>query len=412
MASGLAGKVRRATESDEFDLSGYDQARCDEFAKAAFSDPIPAAAMVRLSFIVGGGKLVRQKYPDDLPKWFMASLSSAGLQEDNTAACELASGGKYKFQHDTGKNLKFVHVFPRVDGAQAEDAEEEAEEDTDEPQAKTPLEVLLNCGVEDLPRYLPEHLQTYAQRKKLLDELKARVTQLEAIESKMAKLESLSPSEQALFDSIGVEEVKEKIKLMQGELQKMVEEGKLTSAEKANVSEQLDAKLQALESEVAKAEAEGKAKKVQALTTQKEAMLKTKAGLKEASAVPLPPLKHGKELQKLHVKLAELLRIEKTSKGHYTVDELKRIGEKPEIEEAIGVLEARSRGWLEDEDVFQERLQACLKAAAAGAKKAASSGQRPGSSSSGGFTAVSGGARFSKAKASGAATKNSFSALG
>ena len=25
MASGLAGKVRRSTESDEFDLSGYDQ---------------------------------------------------------------------------------------------------------------------------------------------------------------------------------------------------------------------------------------------------------------------------------------------------------------------------------------------------------------------------------------------------
>lgn len=29
MASGLAGKVRRATESDEFDLSGYDQAQLD-----------------------------------------------------------------------------------------------------------------------------------------------------------------------------------------------------------------------------------------------------------------------------------------------------------------------------------------------------------------------------------------------
>ena len=27
MASGLAGKIRRVTESDEFDLSGYDQAR-------------------------------------------------------------------------------------------------------------------------------------------------------------------------------------------------------------------------------------------------------------------------------------------------------------------------------------------------------------------------------------------------
>eukprot|EP00435_Cladocopium_sp_Y103_P028830 s2993_g7.t1 len=80
MASGLAGKVRRSTESDEFDLSGYDQARCNELAKASFSEPFPLKEMVRISFVVGGGKLVRQrfgpkcsvpKYSDDLPKFMV-----------------------------------------------------------------------------------------------------------------------------------------------------------------------------------------------------------------------------------------------------------------------------------------------------------------------------------------------------
>mmetsp|Transcript_54953 Transcript_54953/g.128512 ORF Transcript_54953/g.128512 Transcript_54953/m.128512 type:complete len:412 (+) Transcript_54953:65-1300(+) len=411
MASGLAGKVRRATESDEFDLAGYDQARCDEFVKAAFTDAFPLAEMPRLSFVVGGGKLVRQKYSDDLPKLFMASLSSAGFQEDNTAACELASGGKYKFQHDTGKNLKFVHVFPRVDTTQGADDDGEDEETAEEPQPSTPQELLLTCSVDKLPHYLADHLETYAQRKKLLDEFKARVVLLESIESKLARLEPLSTSEQAAYDSIGVEEVRDKVKFMQGDLQKMVEEGKLTSAEKTDFLEQLGKKVELLEAEIAKAEAEGKSKKLQTLTAQMEVMLKHSAAVKASSAVGLPPLRHAARLKKLHSKLIELQHMEKTSKGHYTVDELKRLGEKPELEEAIAVLEAGSRGWLEEEEVFQERLRNCYKATA-GAKKAAGGAQRPSSGSNGGFTAVAGGAKTSKAKASAASTRNSFSALG
>jgi len=140
---------------------------------------------------------------------------------------------------------------------------------------------------------------------------------------------------------------------------------------------------------------------------------------KDASAVPLPPLRHEADLSKLHRRRADLLRIEKDKKGHYTMDELKAIGDRPALEEAIEELESRSRGWLEDDDVFRQRVQACV-AKANAARKGSSGGgggQRPASSGggggSGGFTRVGGsGAKKPQAKASGPSTRNAFAALG
>mmetsp|Transcript_48857 Transcript_48857/g.113243 ORF Transcript_48857/g.113243 Transcript_48857/m.113243 type:complete len:417 (+) Transcript_48857:79-1329(+) len=414
MASGMSGKVRRSTESDEFDLANYDQARCDELAKAAFSEPFPLSQMVKLSFVVGGGKLVRQKYSDDLPKMFMAALTSIGFVDDSTAALEAGSGGKFKFQHDTGKNLKFVHVFPNISGPAAVTAGEEEEEEEEEKPA-SPQDVMLRCAGGDFERLLAEHVQTYGQKKRLLDIIKTRITTLENIEGKMARLELLSAEEQDLFDDVGADELREKAKALTKELQRMIDEGQLTSAEKSAFLEQLDSKLEAMEAELAKADAEGKAKKVQALTQQRDAARKTRCAVKDGPSASLPTLRHARELASLHGKLAELNRIEKASKGHYTMEELKRLGERPEIDEAISVLEARSRGWFEDDDVFRERLQACIRAGAAakkpGAGAAAKSVAPASSRSSDGFTSVSSGARTAKSKASGPATRNAFGAL-
>uniref|UniRef100_A0A7S2VFV0 Uncharacterized protein n=1 Tax=Zooxanthella nutricula TaxID=1333877 RepID=A0A7S2VFV0_9DINO len=417
--SGLAGKVRRAAESEEFDLANYDQARCDELAKGAFSEPLPIGEMVRLSFVVGGGKLVRQKYTDDLPKVFMGSLANIGYVNDDSAAVEAGSGGKFKYQHDTGKNLKFVHVFPHIAGAsQATAAQDGGDaEDEEEEQPRTPEEILVQCDADDFKELVEDQLPTYGQKKRLLDLLKARVASLEAIEAKMARLEQLSAEEQALFDGVGVEEVKEKAKVVSAELQGMAERGQLTAAEKAAVQEQLEARLAAAEAELQKAEAEGKAKRAQQLTQQLEAIRKTRAAVKDCTPVALPTLRHSAEIAKLHGKLLDIARLEKDKKGNYTVAELTRLGEKPEIEEAIEILSQRSRGWLEADDVFQERLQACLRKASSGAAKkpgASSGGYAGGKTTAGassGWSTASGGARAAKGKASAPSTRNAFSAL-
>ena len=70
--------------------------------------------MVRFTFVVGGGSKVRQKYDPNLQKYMSKSLQDIGFNLDNTACCAVECAETYKTQHDTDKNLKFLHVFPRV----------------------------------------------------------------------------------------------------------------------------------------------------------------------------------------------------------------------------------------------------------------------------------------------------------
>ena len=70
--------------------------------------------MVRVSFLVGAGKLGRQKYDKDLAKTLCRALIALGFDEDQGASCIPQCQGFFKHQHDTDKNLKFMHVYPRV----------------------------------------------------------------------------------------------------------------------------------------------------------------------------------------------------------------------------------------------------------------------------------------------------------
>lgn len=262
-------------------------------------------------------------------------------------------------------------------------------------------------------RLVQTHLTTYAQKKKLMEMFKQRISSLEAIEQKMSRLERLEAAEEALFNDVGAEELKEKNKLLSAELQGMVDAGRLTAEEKADFLEQLDSKRALIDAEIAKAEADGKAKKVQALTQQRETLDKTKASIKEADPASLPPIKNGAKIRELHAKLALLARIEKASKGNYTMEELKKLGERPEIEEALAELEGMARNWLESDEVFQKRLDANLRAGGGIKKSGGGSGSGGGGrgSGGGGYTAVVGGARAPKAKAGGPAMRNAFGAL-
>lgn len=48
---------------------------------SAFNEPFPhLSGMIRLSFVVGGGKGVRTKYDDNMPKWCSQALKSIGFE--------------------------------------------------------------------------------------------------------------------------------------------------------------------------------------------------------------------------------------------------------------------------------------------------------------------------------------------
>ena len=81
-AHGMASEIRALKDSEEFDLAGYDGAQVTNLLNASFSAPIqlPAGHMIRITFVIGGGKKVRQKYPETLAKDIAAvRLSSVAL---------------------------------------------------------------------------------------------------------------------------------------------------------------------------------------------------------------------------------------------------------------------------------------------------------------------------------------------
>ena len=92
-AKKLANEIRGTSESTEFDLAGYGPVDCNRLAAAAFTKPLPLAEMVRLSFVVGGGKKVRQKYNDGLPALWADALKKVGFKEDRGASLDASCAG-------------------------------------------------------------------------------------------------------------------------------------------------------------------------------------------------------------------------------------------------------------------------------------------------------------------------------
>ena len=89
MAASLAKRLRGITSYDDeerFDLASYTEEQVKSLVPLAFSAPIVCAEPLRLTFIVGGGKLVRHRYDESLPKWLGAALREAGFADDRGAA--------------------------------------------------------------------------------------------------------------------------------------------------------------------------------------------------------------------------------------------------------------------------------------------------------------------------------------
>jgi len=382
--SGLAGKIRRVQESDEFDLGGFGRDQCYGVVKEAFTDPFELPGMVKITFVCGGGKNCRQKYGDDLVKDFCQALDSIGFDSDSAACTELSAAGRYKYQHDTSKNLKFVHVFPRITLPEVAEGDEEVDEDGEPAQGqREPADVLAVCDIEDFRRMVGSHVTSYAAKKRLFDSLKEKLARLEECEQKMIAREEIEASLQKLYDTLTAEVLKDKVKVVAAEMQASIDAGELTAVERSQVIDQLDGKLSLLETELKKAEADGKEKLKAKLEEQKDKLKATKVKLSDGRARDPPPLKYADQIQKMHKRLIGLARLEKESAGKYTLDQLKALGEKPDMEEAMSVLQNRSRMWFESDEEFKLRVRTCLAGVDTKPKKASGAGNPAGSSSGG-----------------------------
>jgi hypothetical protein len=431
---GLAGEIRAALESDQYDLGGYNEVRAYDLIHNAFGTPLPTPTkMIKCQFVVGGGKLVRSRYDEDLPKWLIAALREIGYTEDRSSAETFDSQGTYKQQHDTGQNLKYLIIYPRVacaSSSAAAGSTNGAEVSTlDE---HSPEYVALVADKATFQDMVGAKVTSYAQKKKLLKFLQDKHEEFKKIEEKLVSGQQLSSVEQHLYDSnSGADE--EKILWLQNEIKLMVDRAELTSREKIDLLKQIDTNIASNQTELNEARAENKPKKVEKLEAKLAALQQRKTVVQAISPISLD-LPNSADIQKLYLKIFPLQALEEKSRSmSLTLADLKQLELKADLEAEIKALQTERRGWFQDEEDFQERCAAVEAAAkvkyrtksAADAKKkptggsslggASKAGVRPGGAGATGWSTIGvkkAGAVSYSSTAKKSSAGSSFSALG
>lgn len=415
-SSGLCGEIRSALESEQYDLGGYTESRARDLILQAFGKPLDAPTkMIRCQFLVGGGKLVRSKYDELLPKWLTAALREIGFVEDRSAAETFDSQGTFKMQHDTGQNLKYLIVYPHVTCAPSTSSADSGSSGSKKGEAepvmdtKSPEYLITASSLEILQEICASKTPTWRQKKKVVKVLQDGIERFKQIEQKLISGNQLTAQEQTIYDgNCGQDD--EKLKWIQGEVKKMVDEGKLSSSEKDELLAQIEENLRNIEEEISAAKAENKPKKVETLEGKKATILARKESVSKLSPC-VNKLKFADEILRVRLKLLPLLALEDKGRSmSLTLADLKSLEEKSELETKIQQLENASRGWFEDDADFAAKCAAVEKEAQAkwAAKKTQGSGSKGGGGGSKGGLG-SGGSRGGAGGWSTVAVKSSVS---
>eukprot|EP00227_Mantoniella_beaufortii_P017827 CAMPEP_0197591746 /NCGR_PEP_ID=MMETSP1326-20131121/13893_1 /TAXON_ID=1155430 /ORGANISM="Genus nov. species nov., Strain RCC2288" /LENGTH=115 /DNA_ID=CAMNT_0043157299 /DNA_START=82 /DNA_END=426 /DNA_ORIENTATION=- len=115
MASSLCDEIKSNAlvgDSEQYDLAGYNQGWINDLVAGCLGETLPAKTYFACKFVIGGGKKTRQKYDEGMLTHISVALRGAGYEEDRGASACKECVGTYKYQHDTDKDLKYVHVFP------------------------------------------------------------------------------------------------------------------------------------------------------------------------------------------------------------------------------------------------------------------------------------------------------------
>lgn len=325
----LAKTIRSLTDTEEFELAGYDQLQVIDLVDAAFKDPIPAENPFRVTFVVGGGKKVRQKFYPELPKDLNDALRAIGYVEDRGASACLECQGSFKYQHDTDKDLKFIHVIPRIQIIKEEDKSMTiggVKLDQIGPEIKCTM-----CSIEYFQEMVHENCTSFSQKRALLKAMKQVVAKFDEFESRLAKLEKLEPNEEELYN--GSVQLADKVAWLSDQVQGMVNKGKVTASEIEILIKEAQHKLQLIDENINKASSEGK--KTTKLEEQK-ALLQTQiAKLNETQPI-VNPRKHLDEIKALRLKIK-------------TMKEERKDLHNIQIQEAqLEKLESSSKGWFWD----------------------------------------------------------------
>jgi len=263
----------------------------------------------------------------------------------------------YKLQHDTSQNLKYFFVFPKVAALEGKGKEtlssSSASVDTRPSLDTTSKEYLVvTADVSTFQEMVSRKVISWSQKKKLLELLKEKAEEFIQISNK-AITGKLDPIEEEISNSnSGCDE--EKIAWLQSEIKGMVEKGQLTQKEKAEVLSNITNNLKAAKEEIEVAKKENKTKLVEKLTAKEQNLLARKKAIEEITPI-IRRLVHGDMIQKCWARLFPLQHLEEKERNtKLTLKDLEAITEKSDIEDQITQMQNASRGWFEEEAVFEE----------------------------------------------------------
>lgn len=372
----MAVAIRAATESETFDLAGNSVSTIGTTIKSAFATPLELNDMIRLTFVTGAGKLGRSKYDDDAAKTVTSTLRELGYVDDRGASCVVECAGSFKSQHDTGKNLKTIVVFPLIqtlNDTMGDLALGDGQKGPAILEDGSPKQLLAMASMNTFERMLISKCPSWSQKKvcvAVIEEVKAIV---QGLDNNLMQGTPLTDSEQEFYDECDLTSLENKENYTKSEMQKHVEEGKITPLEKKKLLAQVQEKLAVLEGDIKDATENQKPKKLQKSQAQKQKLTERVATLDAIKTCMPHPLKQQPAIEKLRKEMQPLLKLEKETKGRLlSIKETTAMGRKDEIEDEILYFEEDSRGWFEEDEDFQLRIdasRALARTKAAAAKK-------------------------------------------
>lgn len=325
-------------------MAGKNAATIERAVKDAFEHPFALDETIRLTFVTGAGKLGRQKYDDNAAKAVTGPLKDLGYEDD-------AGGGPgtYKLQHDTGKNLKTVVVYPKVQGGDGADGAADGmgklsvggggESLVAE---GTPEHKIAFASVNVFEKMVTSMCPSWSQKKgcmKAIEDLNATIQRLD---EKLMTGTPLSDPEQDFYDSVSSKSLADKASKVRDLMHGQVEKGELTLSEKAFLLEQVSDRIDNLQKDLVEAEKANKAKRVEALATNLAKANDRKEMLSKITPKRPHALKNDGEIAKLRKELAPLLQLEASAKGRLlSIKETQSLARKEQIESEIAELEVR-----------------------------------------------------------------------
>eukprot|EP00587_Corethron_hystrix_P005575 CAMPEP_0113297650 /NCGR_PEP_ID=MMETSP0010_2-20120614/424_1 /TAXON_ID=216773 ORGANISM="Corethron hystrix, Strain 308" /NCGR_SAMPLE_ID=MMETSP0010_2 /ASSEMBLY_ACC=CAM_ASM_000155 /LENGTH=457 /DNA_ID=CAMNT_0000150575 /DNA_START=27 /DNA_END=1400 /DNA_ORIENTATION=+ /assembly_acc=CAM_ASM_000155 len=361
--SGMALNIRSSTESDTFDLAGANVATIHSTITNAFSEPFPISHMVRITFVTGGGKLCRSKYDDGAGKAVTSSLRAIGFVEDHGASCVPECSGMWKMQHDTGKNLKTIVVFPKIIATSEESSAGNGDgEPSSEPllDLESPDYKIAVAGfTTTFPRMLSSKCPCWSQKRNAALSLEGTLSILKELNDKLMSGTPLEDNEQELFDATCTDDIERKLSYIRSEMGTQLEAGNITFGERKILLEQVNLRIDFLNQNIKEAvdnNQPGKERKLRAALDKVKARKKTANSITPKSTTVR--LKHQAEIDAARLEARPLNALEDSCKGRLmSLKETQATARRDEINAQIIELEKASMGWFEELDEFLKRVE-------------------------------------------------------